>query len=676
MRGQTFWFCIFLLAIFPICTRAQDCPKSNPNCKVEKAPPPPPRQPAPEPRQTYTPPPPPPQQQAPQPRQTYTPPPPQPAQQPRQTYTPPPAQQPRQTYTPPPASQSAPRSGNPSAAQAAPQTSAPRTYTPGATSNIAPRSSPSSSQGGTTYTPRTYTPGNSSNSSAPAAGSNAGVRSNGVTTYTPHAGGTNNSSAAHPTSTSTPDRTVYTVTPSSVSSKNAKGDSVLTSEGSNSVLHQINVNRANLTGVNKKPIPSGQVTSHANGSLTVAGSGGRVYNVRPNGTLASFRGSGKSVTFNSKGGVSSVHTASMDVSRNALGQRTVVVRRPDKSVVVSTGSHSGYVQKTVVGRGGRTLIQRTYMVNGVRSTQLYNTYSFNGMTLNHYVPAFYYDPAFYGWAYYPWAAPIGYDWGWAGSPWYGYYNSYFSPWQTYPSPAYWLTDYFLGQTLSDAYQASLQNGQTIDADQGGGDQDSSDGTYAQDTTAITPDLKQAIAEEVQQQLAYENAAAAKPLEAANLDSLPQVLDPNHLFVVDRGLNIATADQQLCGLSAGDVLRLVATPQSDSQTAELTVAASRQSDCPAGAEVTVSLQDLENMQDNLRAKIDAGLQNLRTNQGHNGLPPAPKSAIAPPPRPSEDVPADTTNVQAALSAAQQDANQTESQAVKLVFPFDDTSGGRD
>jgi protein TonB len=76
MRGQTFWFCIFLLAIFPICTRAQDCPKSNPNCKVEKAPPPPPRQPAPEPRQTYTPPPPPPQQQAPQPRQTYTPPPP------------------------------------------------------------------------------------------------------------------------------------------------------------------------------------------------------------------------------------------------------------------------------------------------------------------------------------------------------------------------------------------------------------------------------------------------------------------------------------------------------------------------------------------------------------------------------------------------------------------------
>jgi hypothetical protein len=376
----------------------------------------------------------------------------------------------------------------------------------------------------------------------------------------------------------------------------------------------------------------------------------------------------------------------MDVVRNVRGQRTVIVRRPDRSVVVSTGLHSGYVEKTVVAHGGQTLIQRTYLVNNVRYTRLYNTYVFHGVTLNHYIPAFYFAPAFYGWAYYPWASPVGYNWGWAGLPWYGFYGPYFAPWQVYPSPAFWLTDYMIGQTLSDAYQAGLQDGQAPAgddqggyADNGAGDQagptdDSGDETYAPTTTAITPALKLAIEDEVQQQIAYENAASAKPEEAADLDSLPQVLVPKHLFIVDQTLNVTTVDQQTCGLSAGDVLRLGAAPEDNSQTADLTVATSRQLDCPAGIQVTVSLADLQNMQDSFRAKLDAGLQSLRAGQGQNGLPAAPKTAIAPPPRPGVDVPADTTNVQVALSSAQQDANQTEAQTMEQAFSSKASSNG--
>ena len=152
--------------------------------------------------------------------------------------------------------------------------------------------------------------------------------------------------------------------------------------------------------------------------------------------------------------------------------------------------------------------------------------------------------------------------------------------------------------------------------------------------------------------------------------------PDHLFVVDHTLNVATEDQQMCSLSAGNVVRLVAAPQNGSQTADLNVAGSRQSDCPAGVQVTVSIQDLQDMQNSFRAKLDAGLQTLRAKQGQNGLPAAPKSAIAPPPRPAEEVPADSTDVQGAIRSAQQDANQTESQTVKLAFPSNGAPGGGD
>jgi len=143
--------------------------------------------------------------------------------------------------------------------------------------------------------------------------------------------------------------------------------------------------------------------------------------------------------------------------------------------------------------------------------------------------------------------------------------------------------------------------------------------------------------------------------------------PNHLFVVDQTLNVATVDQQLCTLSAGNVLRLEGAPEGDAQTASLVVAASRRMDCPSGTEVVLALEDLQNMQDNFRAKLDSGLEALHANQGQGGLPPAPKSAIAAPPRPAVDLPADPANVEAAVSAAQDEATQSETQMMGLAFP---------
>ena len=444
--------------------------------------------------------------------------------------------------------------------------------------------------------------------------------------------------------------------------RSGAGNSTLPAAQSQSVLRQVNTARAGLTGVNKRPIPQGQVAAHPGGSLTVIAANGRKFDLRANGTLATISTPGASATFRGNGRLASVNTPSIHINRGPHGQRTIVTRRPDHSVLVTTGTRAGYLQRPVVVKG-RSYVQRTYYSNGLRVSRLYSTYNYHGVVLDHYVPGFFYAPDFYGWAYYPWDTPAAYAWGWDGSPWFGYYSGYFSPWNAYQSGANWLADYYLGQTLFDGY---LQQDPGEQAADDSAPQDDGSDAYAQADTPITPDIKQAIADEVRQQIAYENAASTQPDQAPTLTDLPQALTPNHIFVAAQPLNVITADAQSCALSAGNVLRLVSAPAEDSAEAGLTVVSSRRGDCPAGAQVTVSLQDLEEMQNYFRTQLDAGLQALRARQGQGGLPPAPYPAIAPPPRPSDEAPADNQNMQALLQAQQQQANQAEAGITQTAF----------
>lgn len=422
-----------------------------------------------------------------------------------------------------------------------------------------------------------------------------------------------------------------------------------------------------MSGVNKRPIPSGTVTTHPGGRMTVASAGGRNYNLRPNGTLSSFHGRNEQAHFRPDGHVSSVHTANMDVRHGAHGERTVVSRRPNGTVVVRSGAHGGYVQRTVVVNRV-SYVQRTYVVGGRVYTRAFMPYTYRGIVFHSYMPGFYFGPAFYGWAYYPWGAPVVYGWPWMAEPWYGFYGPYFAVAPLYPSPAFWLTDYFLSQTLALAYQSQVA-GQVAEAQDYAARneaRDEGDQVYAQADTPITPELKQAIAAEVQKQIAYENAASQKPAEAAELTGLPQVLTRDHVFVVDATLDATTADNGSCELAPGDVLKLTEVPAEDSTTANLMVASSRRGDCPAGIMVTLPLNLLQDMQNSLRANLDSGLKALHDGQGKGGLPAAPMSAIAEPPRPADDLPPAQEDVQAMLQAADAEADQTENRVVSMAF----------
>lgn len=457
------------------------------------------------------------------------------------------------------------------------------------------------------------------------------------------------------------------------SAKNSTG--VLSPSASQSKIQQLNATRSNMSGINRRPLPAGEVTVHSNGRTTVNAEGGRQYGVRSNGTIASYRDREKTVSFNQRGKINSIHTANLDVYHGAHGQRTIISRRADGSKVVSTGTHSGYVERTVVANN-RSYIQRTTIVNQRAYTSTFVTTNHGGLVAASFVPPVFFAPGFYGWAYYPWAAPIRFGWGWYGSPWYLGPNPYFVASPLYPGASLWLTDYMIGDTLATAYalhkDAALSDADGAADDMTADDDSESSGLpetiHADATTPITPEIKAEIAEEVKQELANDNAAAANTSQVS-FDVLTTALrTPNHVFVVSNDLDVTTADQQLCALEAGDMLQLLAPAESDAGLVQLRVASSKRMDCPAGVLVSVSRQDLQEMQNSFQARVEAGLDKLRNDNGLAGLPAAPAAAVAAPPRPAVEglTPASAAATTVQIDQLTVQADQTESQAQTGAF----------
>ncbi|MGA3371760.1 MAG: hypothetical protein ABSC48_08375 [Terracidiphilus sp.] len=247
------------------------------------------------------------------------------------------------------------------------------------------------------------------------------------------------------------------------------------------------------------------------------------------------------------------------------------------------------------------------------------------MYLDVYAPGFYYGPAFYGWAYYPWGAPVAYGWGWGASPWYGYYGGYFAPYPVYPSASAWLTDYMISQDLQTAYAAHQEAGEI-----------SGSAAPVGGAPELTPEVKQQIADEVRSQLALENSEATQSAQHQDVDpgssGIARLLTDGkpHVFVAGGALDVVDANGQECGISDGDVLALKTSPPADATAADLVVMASKGGqECQKSSTVTVQLTDLQEMQNQMRATIDQGLQELQSKQGKGGLPQAPPSAQAPP-----------------------------------------------
>ena len=387
------------------------------------------------------------------------------------------------------------------------------------------------------------------------------------------------------------------------------------------------------------------------------------------GKPESFRGrDGSEARFRRDGSVHEVRAREMTIIHGPGGSRRIVVERVDHSRIVAYRGGYGYVQRPFLYRG-HEFAGRTYFYRGRPYALYYQRYPYRGVFLEGYRPYRYYGNAFYGWAYNPWRSPVRYSWGWAGDPWYGYYGGYFTPYPSYTSASFWLTDYLIAASLQQAYQQRLdsQAAAFAPANSGGG-------------VVLTPEVKQAIADEVQGQLALENSESRTVASGGDVDinssGLPRILaetSPSHphVFVVAGSLEVTDATGQECDLTEGDVLRLSTAPPPDATSASLQVFASKNQSCPRGAWVSVGLADLQEMQNHMRASIDQGLQELQAHP--NGLPaPPPASVISVQASFAQIAPPADPNVSNELQQQAREADTAE-QGVLNEVKLEDNSG---
>ena len=338
--------------------------------------------------------------------------------------------------------------------------------------------------------------------------------------------------------------------------------------------------------------------------------------------------------------------------------------------VVSNGRRGGFTQRAYLNRGGHSYYSRTYYRGGVAYGGVYRGYYYGGSPYYGYYPGYYYGPAYYGWAYNPWASPVAYGWGWGGSPWYGYYGGYFAPYPTYPSAAFWLTDYMLAASLQAAYAAQAAEGGegmlTVPYGPDGTLVASARGMAAlpgSEAVKLSPDVKKELADEVKMVLAAEQAEASKGKSSsdgaapASKDEAPPALDPKfRLFVVASDMSLVV-DGNECALSDGDVItRTSDTPDSD-KNVNVKVAAASKSDCAVGSEGPVALDDLQEMYNHFREQLKDGMGELAKKQGTGGLPKSPdtKTTAGDVPTPEPD-----KNAAKALQDQAADADKTEAE----------------
>jgi hypothetical protein len=292
-----------------------------------------------------------------------------------------------------------------------------------------------------------------------------------------------------------------------------------------------------------------------------------------------------------------------------------------------------------------------------------------------------------------------YGWGWGGSPWYGYYGPYFAPYPVYPTAAFWLTDYLIAANLQAAYEAQQDagaegdsNGEAIPPAIKNATADeiaalwSTDplvaaklqatyGAYmlgggapppAKDSgTGMSKEVKQAIADEMKAEIAAEKEAAASGQKdaAPSGDQVPAALDPKiRIFVVSTDEDLTTSDGAECGLTAGDVVYRTGDTPDDDHMVDATVKSSKKDECAVGASVGISVDDLQEMHNQLRIQMDAGLKELAEKQGKNGLPAAPdtktQAGEVPAPTPDKSVNSDLEQQRKDADAAEAEAKQSQ------------------
>ncbi|HEY1314295.1 MAG TPA: hypothetical protein VGE92_10480, partial [Steroidobacteraceae bacterium] len=301
------------------------------------------------------------------------------------------------------------------------------------------------------------------------------------------------------------------------------------------------------------------------------------------------------------------------------GSRRVMVQNADRSRAYIPAKGIPYVQHPYTFRG-QQLDHRTFVVQGQLFHQIYRPYTYNGTNLDVYATSRYYAPKFYNWVGNKVATPQKFNWPYNNStPWYGHYQGFFTPESSYTSPAQWLTDYMMAATLYVAYTTKGQ---------------ASDPPPAS-SAPVTPEVKQMLTEEVSRQVKQESVEAADNAQnrapQPGAGSVVQELSDHesHAFVVSSDLDLVDPSGRRCALSEADVVQVTSGPNADTGAVDAVVLVSKGGvECTKATQVEIALNDVQEMQNHMRAVIDQGM--ATTPAANNSQPVTPAFAAAAPP----------------------------------------------
>jgi hypothetical protein len=302
----------------------------------------------------------------------------------------------------------------------------------------------------------------------------------------------------------------------------------------------------------------------------------------------------------------------MLIQHGVDGSRRILVNQPDRSRIFASSRGVQYVQHPYT-YGGRAYDHRTYYFQGRTVHRYYRPYTYGGSTLDAYAPTRFYPMTFYRWALTPFK-PTPFQWNYTNEAWYRQYNSYFTPDASYSTPLSWLADFVIGSSLVTAYNAAQQSQQAAPPPDA--------------ASAITPQVKQMVAEETGRQVRQETLEAQQ--NASHVDPQPGtggvVAELNdhqtHAFVVGSDLDLVDTSGRRCMVSEGDVVAVVSPVSADTSAADAVVLASKGgNECQRSVRVQIALNDVQEMQNHMREAIDEGLANTNAAKSVTSVTPA-------------------------------------------------------
>jgi len=346
----------------------------------------------------------------------------------------------------------------------------------------------------------------------------------------------------------------------------------------------------------------------------------------PAGSTVTRAANGNIVRNAADGSVLDVHSPSkgMYIHHGLDGSKRILVEQPDHSRIFVTSRGVPYVQHPYMFRG-HLFDHRTFYVQGKVFHQFYRPYNYGGTVLDMYAPTRFYAPNFYQGVTTPFAAPQPYTWGYTTSsaPWFGYYRGYFTPDPTYSTPQAWLADFVLAASLAVAYTTAPPT-------------PSQQAPPAGASPTVTPEVKRALAQEIDHQVKQESLEAQA--NAQNRDPPPgagsvvqELADRQpHVFVVGSDLDLVDPSGRRCSVSEGDVVQVVSAPDASTSTAGAVVMASKGgTECERSSQVQIAVTDLQEMQNHMRETIDMGLATSEPGKKAATVP-ATFAATPPPP----------------------------------------------